>query len=117
MRHTLNTNSELDPAQQARLFAALGDSTRLTLIDRMGGGAHNSITELGAGLKLSRQGVTKHLRVLEDAGVVSSRRVGRELQYDLQAEALTAARLYLDRVSAQWDDAIKRLRSFVEGVD
>lgn len=99
---------------KAQLFAALGDSTRLQLIDRLGSGKHNSIAGLGGGMKLSRQGVTKHLRVLESAGVVKSVRVGRELHFLLVPEALTPLQEYLEIVSAQWDDAIERLRSFVE---
>lgn len=105
------------PAREAQLFAALGDSTRLQLIDRLGTGETNSISTLSKGLKLSRQGVTKHLQVLENAGVVKSRRVGRELRFALQPEALTPLQEYLDLVSSQWDDAVERLRSFVEDTE
>ena len=101
-------------ANEAQLFAALGDNTRLTLIGRLGGQNSHSISALSDGMKLSRQGVTKHLRVLESAGVVTSARVGRELHFSLQPEALTPLQDYLSLVSAQWDGALGRLRSFVE---
>jgi DNA-binding transcriptional ArsR family regulator len=110
----LKANKELPTGKEAQLFAALGDSTRLQLVNRLGGGKRNSISGLSVGMKLSRQGVTKHLRVLENAGVVKSTRVGRELHFSLQPEALTPLQEYLDHVSAHWDDAIERLRSFVE---
>ena len=103
------------PAQRkAQLFAALGDSKRLELIERMGSGGKNSIVELSTGMGLSRQGVTKHLRVLELAGIVKSTRVGRELHFLLTPAALTPLQEYLKLVSERWDDTIERLRAFVE---
>lgn len=108
----LRTEASID--SKAQLFAALGDSTRLQLIDRLGSGKHHSIATLGGGMKLSRQGVTKHLRVLENAGIVKSVRAGREMHFLLVPETLTPLQEYLEIVSVQWDDAIERLRSFVE---
>ena len=63
---------------------------------------------------LTRQAITKHLRVLEGAGVVQSARVGRESLFELRPEPLKDVRAYLDRVSGQWDQALARLKSFVE---
>jgi hypothetical protein len=59
--------------------------------------------------------VTKHLKVLEDVGVVRAAKVGRESQFALEPKAIDDARAYLERVSRQWDDALARLKSFVEG--
>jgi DNA-binding transcriptional ArsR family regulator len=73
-----------------------------------------SITRLSADIKLTRQAITKHLRVLENAGLVSSTRVGRESQFAFRPEPVVEVRSYLDRVSQQWDDALSRLRSLVE---
>lgn len=98
----------------AALFAALGDRTRLELVDRLGDGRARSITQLSDGLGLTRQGVTKHLRVLQGAGIVTSHKVGREHRFAYRPESMAAARSYLDRVSRQWDDALARLKSFVE---
>lgn len=98
----------------AELFAALGDPTRLELVHRLGRAERNSISSLSAGMKLSRQGVTKHLRVLENAGIVESNRVGREIQFLLKPESLTPVQEYLQLVSSQWDAAILRLQTFVE---
>ena len=67
-----------------------------------------------AGSAVTRQAITKHLRVLEGAGVVHSVRVGRESLFAFRPEPLKEARSYLDCVSDQWDDTLARLKSFVE---
>ena len=101
-------------ADPAPVFAALGDATRLELVSRLIDGQARSITQLTDGLSLTRQGITKHLRVLEQAGLVSSIRVGRESQFAFRPEPLEQVRSYLESVSMQWDDALGRLKSFVE---
>lgn len=98
----------------APVFAALGDRTRLSLLVRLSDGQARSIAKLSADTQLTRQAVTKHLHVLESAGLVSSSRVGRESRFAYRPEPIVAAKSYLDTVSAQWDDALSRLRSFVE---
>ena len=100
-----------DPAP---VLAALGDTTRLALVFRLSDGQARSIAQLTDGLSLTRQGVTKHLRVLERAGIVSASRVGRERQFNYVPEPIEHVRSYLDRVSVQWDDALARLKTFVE---
>ena len=99
----------------AAIFAALGDRTRLDLLATLSDGQTRSIARLSTGRELTRQAVTKHLRVLEDAGLVRSVRVGRESRYAFRPEPVAAARTYLDTVSAHWDDALFRLKSLVEG--
>ena len=100
--------------EAAPIFAALGDATRLQIVARLSDGQARSITRLTDGLGLTRQGVTKHLRVLQDAGLVSSIRVGREGELAFAPDPLAQARLYLETVSLQWDDALGRLQHFVE---
>ena len=99
---------------QAPVFAALGDQTRLTLLARLCDGAPRSIAQLSEGTEITRQAITKHLRVLEGAGIVRSKKEGRESQFTLEPAPLQEARDYLDRVSAQWDQALARLKAFVE---
>ena len=101
-------------ASPATVFSALGDDTRLTIIARLNHGGARSISQLADGLSLTRQGVSRHLHVLEDAGIIASERVGRESRYSYRPAAIADARDYLARVSEQWDDAIKRLSAFVE---
>jgi DNA-binding transcriptional ArsR family regulator len=83
-------------------------------VSRLGDGRQHSITELTEGLALTRQAVTKHLQVLKDAGIVNRKHVGRESRFAIQPNAIAAARDYLTRISAQWDEAIERLRAAVE---
>jgi DNA-binding transcriptional ArsR family regulator len=101
-------------AASAPVFAALGDRTRLWLVARLCDGGPLSITSLTSGSRVTRQAITKHLRVLENAGLVRSRRRGRESLWQLEQRRLHEARRYLDQISAQWDEALDRLRSFVE---
>src|SRR5688572_2959670 len=98
----------------APVFAALGDATRLKLVGRLVDGEPRSIAQLADGLDLTRQGVTKHLRVLQRAGIVRAKSVGRESQFTYVPEPVLRARSYLETVSAQWDDASLRLKAFVE---
>jgi DNA-binding transcriptional ArsR family regulator len=105
-----------DPGQApAQIFAAMGDRTRLSLLTRLSDGQARSISTLSADTRLTRQAVTKHLHVLQDAGLVASARVGREARFAYRPEPVIAARAYLDQVSAQWDDALSRLKAFVDG--
>lgn len=96
------------------LFAALGDKTRLQLILRLCHNGPTSITKLGTGLRMTRQAVTKHLRVMHDSGLVRCTRQGRESIWQLDQHRLNDIRHYLDLISEQWDDALSRLRGFVE---
>jgi len=98
----------------AHLFAALGDQTRLALVARLVSGQPASIAELTSGSRITRQAVTKHLRVLQNAGIVRSVRSGRENRFALNPRSLHTMQIYLDRISHQWDGALARLKSFVE---
>ena len=97
------------------MFAALGDETRLSVLTKLCNGVPQSISHLTAGTNLSRQAVTKHLRVLANAGVVRSVRVGRESLFELEPQPIEEVREYLDEISKQWDDALARLKAHVEG--
>jgi DNA-binding transcriptional ArsR family regulator len=98
----------------ASVFAALGDETRLSVLAKLTNGEPQSISRLTAGTNLTRQAVTKHLRVLEGAGVVRCARVGRESQFELETKRIDDVRRYLEHVSKQWDSALARLKSLVE---
>jgi DNA-binding transcriptional ArsR family regulator len=101
-------------ARPAPVFAALGDPTRLSLLLTLSDGATRSIATLSADTQMTRQAVTKHLHVLEGAGLVASVRVGRESRFAYRPEPIAEAMSYLDQVSAQWDAALGRLKAFVE---
>jgi DNA-binding transcriptional ArsR family regulator len=99
----------------APVFAALGDETRLSLVAKLCGGQPHSISQLAHGSKLTRQAITKHLRVLENVGMVHSVRSGRESLFEFNPEPIEEMKKYLDRVSELWDQTLGRLKSFVEG--
>jgi DNA-binding transcriptional ArsR family regulator len=98
----------------ASVFAALGDETRLSVLARLCNGVPQSISRLTEGTNLSRQAVTKHLRVLANAGMVRCVRVGRESLFELEPQPIEEVRDYLDQVHKQWDDALARLKAHVE---
>jgi DNA-binding transcriptional ArsR family regulator len=98
----------------ASVFAALGDDTRLLLVAKLSQGRPHSISQLTEGSRLTRQAITKHLRVLKEAGIVRNVRAGRESLFEFDPEPMQGIREYVDDVSRQWDEALSRLKAFVE---
>jgi DNA-binding transcriptional ArsR family regulator len=96
------------------LFAALGDPTRLRLLARLSSQGPSSLTALTQGSGVTRQAVTKHLRVLAGAGLVRGSRTGRLSVWRLERQQLEEARRTLDQISRQWDQALGKLKLFVE---
>jgi DNA-binding transcriptional ArsR family regulator len=101
-------------AEPAAIFAALGEPTRCRLVDRLGDGAPRSISTLARDVPMSRQALTKHLRVLEAAGLASAERDGRETLFRIDPAGLLVAEAWIGTVSRQWDAAIDRLKRHVE---
>jgi DNA-binding transcriptional ArsR family regulator len=99
----------------AAVFAALADPTRLSLVMRLSDGGRRSIATLSLDARVTRQAVTKHLRVLERARLVRSEHEGRETRFALAPNGMAPARAYLDTVARQWEEALGRLKGFVEG--
>jgi DNA-binding transcriptional ArsR family regulator len=98
----------------APIFAALGDVTRLTLVTRLAGGEPLSITRLSEGTDVTRQAITKHLRVLEEASLVRGSRHGREQLWELNPRQLAEARRAIELIARQWDAALLRLKNHLE---
>jgi DNA-binding transcriptional ArsR family regulator len=98
----------------ARLFAALGDPTRLLLVDRLSDGSRRSIAQLCEGQPLTRQAITKHLRVLEQVRIVRQQRAGRERLFALDPAPIDDLRRHIDQVSLKWDQRLGRLKSLLE---
>ena len=110
----LDTEIAAVAENSAMLFAALGDETRLRLVSRLCEQGPMSITALAEGVPMTRQAITKHLHVMEHARLVHNIRRGRESVWRLDQQRLLEAQRYLDRISTQWDEALERLRQFVE---
>ncbi len=102
-------------AQQAPIFAALGDEVRLKLVAALCVGGAMSITQLTVGTDITRQAVTKHLGVLAAAGLVRDVKLGRERLWEFEPAQLDEARRSLEQIGAQWDRALARLKLAVEG--
>lgn len=101
-------------ARSAGRFAALGDGTRLAIVERLAGGTAQSIASLTAGTDLTRQAISKHLAVLEHAGMVRHRRSGRQTLYALEPGPVAELHAVLDRISRLWDERLARLKSLIE---
>lgn len=117
---SLRPPRSLGPAEPPRLegsaplFAALGDATRLRLVSRLCRDGPLSITKLTARSDVTRQAISKHLRVMAEAGLVRGARNGRECVWQLEPRRLEEARRYLELISEGWDAALGRLRKLVE---
>jgi DNA-binding transcriptional ArsR family regulator len=98
----------------APVFAALGDETRLAIVARLSSGGPRSITALTEGSDVTRQAITKHLHILASAGLVRYSPRGRERIWELEPRRLSDAQRFLAEISKHWDDALDRLRTFVE---
>ena len=98
----------------APLFDALGDPNRLRIVTRLCDGGPCSTSQVTEVTPVSRQAATKHLQLLEAVGLVSSQRRGRERIWRIEPAPLTDASDYLTALSMRWDEAIDRLRAFVE---
>jgi DNA-binding transcriptional ArsR family regulator len=101
-------------ADSLPVFAALADETRLRLVSRLCEEGPSSIAQLTSGSEVTRQAISKHLRLMEEAGLLRARRQGRESVWELEPRRLDAVRRCLDEISAQWDGALGRLKAFVE---
>ncbi|SRR5258708_4174180 len=101
-------------ATSAAVFAALGDETRLRMVARLCRQGPMSIARLTDGFAITRQAITKHLRVMKAAGIVRGSRKGRENVWQLEQQRLVDARRHLQAISMQWDETLGRLKRFVE---
>jgi DNA-binding transcriptional ArsR family regulator len=95
------------------VFFALADQTRRTVVRRLLDREWVTATQLAVDLPITRQAISKHLGALTEAGLVTSRREGRETRYRLTPAPLGAATTWLDGVAAEWDERLERLRRHV----
>lgn len=98
----------------ARVLAALSDPTRQTLLDLLSGRGEASATSAAEALPVSRQAVAKQLTVLEEAGLVTSRRVGREVLYAVRPERLESAAEWLSSLATSWDQRLRVIADIAE---
>jgi len=93
-------------------FAALGDPTRVAIIDQLSRGAA-TVTEIAAPFDMSLRGVLKHVQVLEEAGLVRTEKSGRVRRCVLQRERLDEAQRWMHRIAAQWERRMDRMDQYL----
>lgn len=100
--------------QAADLFHALGEPTRLKMVERLSRGGSCTITSLSEGLKISRQGARKHIQILEDSNIVILVPQGRTTTVALDRHALEAGKKFIEKLELRWERRLKALRDFVD---
>ena len=96
------------------VFGALADPTRRNLLANLAGNSPRTATQLAKEYPITRQGVLKHLGILEDAGLVAVQKRGREKLYTFSQEPLTELEQWIQEISAMWDERLLRLKTFLE---
>ena len=97
-----------------RVFAALGDRTRVQIIAWLDEGGAGTATEFAARLPISHQAVSRHLKELEDAGLIAGTKHGREVRYELRPRRLEEAATWLERRARSWEETLQRLAAHLE---
>ena len=110
----MRTSADSKLKGAAPVFSALGDATRLRIVMRLSDEGPLSIMHLAKGARISRQAISKHLQVLERAGLARGLRSGRRSVWELRSKQLSEARHYLEQISREWDAVLDRLRVIVE---
>ena len=103
-----------DPA--SLVFAALADPTRRRVLGLLGAEGERTATALAERLPISRQAIVKHLAVLDEAGLVVGRRVGREVRYAVRPEALVATARWMAALANDWDRRLSAIKRIAESV-
>jgi DNA-binding transcriptional ArsR family regulator len=106
--------SEHTPEQRQPIFAALADPMRRRLLLNLAENSPRTATQLAKEYPITRQGILKHLDILEGAGLVAVYQKGREKRYTLTPEPLSELDEWIKDLNAIWDQRLLRLKTFVE---
>jgi DNA-binding transcriptional ArsR family regulator len=106
--------SEQIPENQQSLFAALADPMRRSLLVNLAEHSPRTATQLAQEYPITRQGILKHLIILEDAGLVAVHQAGREKRYTLTPEPLDELEQWIEDIGAKWDERLLRLKTWLE---
>ena len=102
---------------QSRFFAALGDPTRLGVLSLVGETDGPTATVLAGQVEVSRPAVIKHLKVLENAGLITREKQGRDVRFRVETEAVDASANWLEERAAAWGDQLSALKHLAESDD
>lgn len=100
--------------EQQSLFAALADPMRRSLLVHLAEHSPRTATQLAQEYPITRQGILKHLTILEDAGLVAVQQAGREKRYTLTPEPLEGLEQWIEDIGAKWDARLLRLKTWLE---
>jgi DNA-binding transcriptional ArsR family regulator len=103
------TTAELD-----ELWSAIAEPTRRRVLDVLLDHGEATATAVAGELPVTRQAVTKHLVVLDRAGLVEGRREGREVRYSVRPQRLAAATRSMAQVAAEWDERLSAIKRIAE---
>jgi DNA-binding transcriptional ArsR family regulator len=106
--------SKQTPEHQQPIFAALADPVRRSLLVHLAEGSPKTATQLAQEYPITRQGILKHLTILEAAGLVAVHQAGREKRYTLTPEPLGELEQWIKDISATWDARLLRLKIWLE---
>ena len=98
----------------ATIFAALADPVRRDLVLNLAENSPRTATQLAADYPITRQGILKHLHILEGAGLVAVHQQGREKRYTLTPAPLSELDQWIKDIGAKWDERLLRLKTFLE---
>lgn len=102
---------------QAALFKALADPTRRAIFEDLCRDGDQTVAALTARAGISQPGVSKHLAVLKEAGLVSDRHEGRQTQYSAQLQALAPLTEWTDRMTGFWQGRFNKLEDLLNRMD
>jgi DNA-binding transcriptional ArsR family regulator len=106
--------SEQTSEHEQPIFAALAEPMRRSLLANLAEHSPKTATQLAQEYPITRQGILKHLTVLEAAGLVAVHQEGREKRYTLTLEPLSELEQWIDDINAKWDERLVRLKAWVE---
>lgn len=101
----------------APIFHALADPMRRNLLVNLAEHSPKTATQLAEEFPITRQGILKHLNILEDAGLVAVHQIGREKRYAFTPEPLNELEGWLKQLTTKWDERLLRLKSMLENED
>lgn len=103
--------------QRQKLFLAIADPNRRKLIETLAAEGEKTPTELAKTLPITRQGVSKHMHILADAGLVNVQQKGRDRYYELRPEVLAETTNWVDRVRSQWQIRLNKLAQYLDEIE
>ena len=106
--------SEQVREHEQSLFTALADPIRRSLLVNLAEHSPRTATQLAEEYPITRQGILKHLTILEDAGLVAIHQAGREKRYTLTPEPLEELGQWIEDIGAKWDERLLRLKTWLE---